>query len=401
MLGIKRTAASPIGSTAGPSRGFILPYVILVCVVILAFFSLLLASAQDLAKGMRSLDDKNGTFDAAEAGLNAALEALNISSSASGVVSGSLADGYTYTYTIYTNIAGANGKPISDPMHGKGLLNIPAQSALIVSVGSDPNGGRPSTVEALVAAHSVTVDFWKYAIIAGRNIQGSYQNGIIDVGKRQNAFVHANGSINAVVSGSIQGEATASGDTNTLPPGRTAANQVSLPTVGQFDIVVSDYEDEAKLYPGPADLYASEGTKLESTYSCPSPQPADGCLLFYDGKLDLGSAQLTFIGPWTLVVNGDLTDGAPANITFADKAGLIVANGNASIEGDGLTNAYVEVKGSTLYGGTGTFTGALITLGNFTFDSGNSSGPFQFDSNVVPPSKIIMGRVKVVGYAEY
>jgi Tfp pilus assembly protein PilX len=382
-------------------RGFILPYVILVCVVILAFFSLLLASAQDLTKGMRSLDGKNGTFDAAEAGLNAALEALNISSSTSGVVNGTLADGYTYTYTIYSNFAGSTGKPIADPIRGKGLLNIPPQSALIVSVGSDPNGGRPSTVEALVAAHSVTVAFWKYAIIAGRNIQGSYQNGITDVGKRQTAFVHANGSIDAAISGIVQGEATASGDTNTLPPGRTGAAQVSLPTVGQFDMLVSDYEDEVKLYPGPADLYAGDGTKLASTYTCPSPQPADGCLLFYDGKLDLGSTQLTFIGKWTVVVNGDLTDNAPAKVRFADRAGLIVANGNASIEGDGLTNAYVEVKGSTLYGGSETFTGALITLGNFTFDSANSSGPFQFDSNVVPPSKIIMGRVKVVSYAEY
>src|SRR6202171_4807966 len=152
MPGIKRTAA--IGSTVRPPRGFVLPYVILVCVVILAFSGLLLASAQNLAKGMRSFDGKNGTFDAAEAGLNAALEALNISPSTAGAVSGSLANGYTYTYTIYTNFAGTTGKPISDPIRGKGLLNIPPQSALIVSVGSDPNGGRPSMVEALVAAHS-------------------------------------------------------------------------------------------------------------------------------------------------------------------------------------------------------------------------------------------------------
>jgi hypothetical protein len=45
-----------------------------------------------------------------------------------------------------------------------------------------------------------------------------------------------------------------------------------------------------------------------------------------------------------------LTDGASAKVTITDSAGLIVANGNASIEGDGLTNAYVEVKGSTLCG---------------------------------------------------
>jgi Tfp pilus assembly protein PilX len=383
------------------NRGFILPYVILVCVVVLAFFGLLLANAQNLATGMQSIDSKNGTFDAAEAGLNAALEALNISQSSHGLVKGSLANGYAYEYTIYTNFLGLSPKPIADPITGKGLLTVPAQSALVVSIGSDPNGGRPSTVEALVAAHSVKVDYWKYAIIAGRNIQGSYQNGIIDVGKRQNAFVHANGSIDAVVSGTIEGVSTASGDTNTLAPRRVGTVQQSLPTVGQFDMLVSDYEDEVMLYPGPADVYQGGGTKLASTYTCPPPQPSDGCLLFYDGTLDLAAAPLKFVGPWTFVVNGDFTDGAPADVTFADAPGLIVANGNATIEGDGLNNAYVEVKGSTLFGGSGTFTGAIITLGNFTFDSGNSSGPFQFDSNVVPPSKTIMGRVKVVSYAEY
>jgi len=401
MRETRRTDLIRTTSTGGRRRGLILPYVLLFCVVILGFFALLMASAQNLAKGMQSIDGKNATFDAAEAGLNAALEALNVSPSSSGIVTGSLANGYSYRYTIYPNLVGAIGKSLLDPLGGKGLVKIPSQSALIVSVGTDPNGGRPSTVEALVAAHSVKVDFQKYAFIAGRNIQGSFQNGVTDVGHGMNALIHANGSINAAISGPVEGKATASGDTNTLPGGKTGAASVALPTVGQFDTLVSNYEDEVKVYPGPADLYAAEGTALASAYSCPTPQPADGCLLFYDGKLDLATAKVTFNGSWTLVVNGDFTEHGLANIAFADQPGLIVANGNASIEGSGLTNAYVEVKGSTLFGGSGTLTGALITLGNFTFDSANSSGPFQFDANVVPPSKTIMGRVKVVSYAEY
>jgi Tfp pilus assembly protein PilX len=381
-------------------RGFVLPYVTLMCVVLMAFSSLMLTSAQDLAHGTRSIEEKNDTFNAAEAGLNAALDSLNTSLLNLGSSTGTLADGDTYTYTIHSNLLAILSQLITDPITG-GTVTIPGSSALIVSVGTDPNGGRPTTVEALVAAHSVTVDFQKYAIIAGRNIQGASQSGITDLGQSNSALVHANGSVNASLTGAFQGSASASGDTDTLPPGQTGATLIALPTVGQFDTMVSNFEDEVQLNPGPADLYEADGTSVESNYSCPAPAPKDGCILFYDGSLDLTSTQVTSSGPWTLVVNGDFTQGPNSGVTFVGQPGLVVTNGNASIEGDGLTNTYVEVKGSTLYGGSGSISGALITLGNFTFDSSGSSGDFKFDANVVPPSKIIAGRVKVVTYAEY
>lgn len=382
-------------------RGFVLPYVMLLCFIVVAFSAVLLSGALNVAHGARSIEGKNSAFNAAEAGLNAGLEALNISHSNTASTTGTLANSYVYSYTIYSNLGGGLGISIGDPIKGHGSVQVPGDSALIVSVGSDPNGGRPSTVEALVAAHSVTVNFQKYAIIAGRNIQGSYQNGISDLANRGEAFVQADGSINATIASGVQGNAFASGDTNTLPPGRTGAKALALPTVGQFDTLVSNYEDTVKVSPGAANQYASVGSTLVSNYDCPTPAPVDGCLLFYDGPLELTSQQITFTGPWTLIINGDFTQGSPASVTFADKPGLIVANGNASIEGNGLKNAYVEVKGSTLFGGPGTFTGALITLGNFTFDSDNSSGAFRFDATVVPPAKTITGRVKVVTYAEY
>lgn len=383
------------------SRAFVLPCVMMLCVVLLAVAALLLASAQDLAHSTGSIERKNATFDAAEAGLNAALEDLNASQLSSGSTSGSVSNGYLYTYTIYPNLKSASDSSIGDPIKGKGNINIPSGSAVIVSVGRDPQGGRPSTVEALITAHTAQVNFQKYAIIAGRNMQGTYLNGITDIGNGNKALVHANGSINVSVSGTIQGMVSASGDTNTLPPGKTGTALLALPTVGQFDTLVSNYEDEVKLYPGPTAVYLAKGSELTSSYSCPTPGPADGCLLFYDGPLDLTWQKTTFDGQWTFVVNGDLTQSSTATLTFTGHSGIVVANGNASIEGNGVTNAYVEVKGSTLFGGTGPFSGAIITLGNFTFDSNNSSGPFQFDSSVVPPAKTIVGRVKVVTYGEY
>ena len=140
-----------------------------------------------------------------------------------------------------------------------------------------------------------------------------------------------------------------------------------------------------------------EGTSVACT--CPSGG-SSGCLLFYDGALDMPTQQVTFSGQWTVVVNGDFSQTGVSSMTFASRPGILIVNGNAQIEGNGVSSAYVEVKGSTAFGGTGDFDGALITLGNFTFDD-DSSGFFDFDASVLPPPKIIAGRVKVVTYAEF
>ena len=252
--------------------------------------------------------------------------------------------------------------------------------------------------EALGAINIATINFQRYAIVTGRNVQGTYQGAIRDASGGNGAAVHAGGSINASVSGGVAGSATASGDTNTLPPHTANAGEVSLPTVAQFDTMVSNFENQTKLFPGPTNVYVPDGGGLASSYTCSSGS-SSGCLLFYDGKLELSSQQLTFSGPWTVVVNGDLTQTGISSLTFSQRSVLIV-NGNASIEGNGLAGAYVEIKGSTKYGGSGNFKGALITLGNFTFDDG-ATGYFDYDGSVLPPAKIIAGRVKVVTYAEF
>ena len=381
------------------TRAFVLPYVMLICVVLVGITALLLTSAQELEQRTQSIEGKNDTFNAAEAGLNAALDSLNLSQSASGTQQGTLANGYQYSYTIYPN-EGSLGSSIADPIKGIGQVTIPGGSAMIVSHGSGPHGERPATVEALVTAHVATVQFQKYAIIAGRNIQGAYQGSIVDAGNGKGALIHADGSINASISGTLAGYASASGNTNTLPPGTTQVKSIALPTVSQFDTMVSDYENQTKVAAGPSNIYAEDGSLLATSYTCPST-PATTCLLFYDGKLASSSQQISFIGAWTVVVNGDFMQSGVAKMSFSGQSGLLIVNGNASIDGNGVVNAYVEVKGSTLLGGAGGLTGAMISLSNVSFDSTNSSATFTFDGSVVPPSKTIAGRVKVVTYAEY
>lgn len=380
-------------------RAFVLPYVMMIAVVLIAIITLIVAHTQAVISSTQAIEEKNSSFNAAEAGLNAALDSLDTSLLLIGSRSATLPNGYRYTYTIYPNLLGALGTLLKDPVTGQGDLVIPALSAVIVSNGSGPKNERPSTVQALVAINIATINFQHYAVVTGRNIQGTYAGAIRDVSGGNGADMHAGGSINASIAGGVAGNATASGDTNTLTPHTVNSGEVALPTVSQFDTMVSNFENQTKLFPGPANVYVPDGGGLASGYTC-SSGGSSGCLLFYDGALDMPSQQITFSGQWTVVVNGDFSQTGVSSMTFASRPGIVVVNGNAQIEGNGLDSAYVEVKGSTAFGGTGDFKGALITLGNFTFD-GDSAGYFDFDASVLPPPKIIAGRVKVVTYAEF
>lgn len=382
-------------------RGFVLPYVMLFSVVLVAIAMVVLSGAQNAAIGARGIEQKTSTLDAAEAGLNAALEGLDATQTISTSGQGTMADGSTYDYRVIGNFGGSITKIITDPLDSIGKLRIPSDSALIVSTGVGPRGERPTTVEAIVASHVVHVNFQKYAIIAGRNIQGTYQGSITDVGNGNNALIQANGSINASVIGGLSGQAAAAGDTNTLPPGRTDAKPVDLPTTGQFDTMVANYENQVQAFGGAADVYVARGHDLSSGYSCPTIDQATGCVLFYDGDYTTASQSTTFSGGWTVVFNGSFSQTGGSQLLFVGGSNTVMVNGNALIEGVGISNAYLEVKGGTTFGGAATITGAAITLGNFDFDGERSSGAFQFDSSVVPPSATITGKVKVITYAEY
>lgn len=400
MRAIERRNQGAAGGAAR-LRAFVLPYVMMIAVVMIAITGLILARTQTIESNTRTIEEKNSSFNAAEAGLNAALDALDRSILTIGGGRATLSNGYKYSYSIYPNLLGSLSIVLRDPVTGQRDLVIPALSAVIVSKGSGPNNERPSIVEALVTVNVATINFQRFAIIAGRNIQGTDQLGIRDVSATRSGAVHAGGSINASLAGGIEGSATATGDTNTLPPYTTHADQIALPAVSHFDTMVSNYENQTKLFPGPANIYVPDGGSLSPSYVCPTSAPATGCLLFFDGKLVIPSQQVAFSGKWTFVINGDLQQTGVSSLTFSGMPGTMVVNGNASLEGNGVKGTYLMVKGSTQFGGTGSFRGALITLGNFTFDANSSSGWFDFDPSVVPPPKIIAGRVKVVTYSEF
>ena len=395
------------GTSKPKSRGHILAMVLLFVALLATIATLLLSSAQYAASGTRAMEQKNGTLDAAEAGLNAALDALDLSLAALTSRGARLPNGYHYSYKIYPNFTGLQSLFITDPITGNGHIALPAIGAVIVSTGTGPNGERPTTVEAAVTADITQLTYPHDAIVTGLSIQGSYGDAVTDSTGMKAAIVHANGNITARVSGGVQGSTEASGSTNSLRPGTTHAAQVPLPTVSQFDYMVASYKNQASVFNGPTNVYVPAGGRLAPSYTCGASGPISaitslitGCLLFYDGPLDLTTEHITLTGPWTMVVNGKYQQSGPASLMFVGHPALLVVNGNAYLRGSGALTAYLEVKGSTELGGDTAFTGAHMSLGSLSF-KGGGIGKFVYDPSVIPPLRVMTGLVKIETYAEY
>jgi hypothetical protein len=383
-------------------RGFVLPYVMSFAAMLAVIAVMLLESANNASVSAYSVQDKNAVFDAAEAGLNAALDDLDVSLLAPTNRSVRLANGCSFSYRIFPNFTGLSVSHILDPLNGAGQLYLPIGGAIIESTGFDPSGGRSTSVEAAVTVDTTQLTYPRLVLAAGLDIQGSYgSHGITDPSGADSASIHANGNITASIGGGIQGTSSASGSLNSLPPGTTAAPTVPLPTVSQFDFMVANFKSQTQTFGGPTNLYEPAGTVLATNYICPGFGFLLGCVLFYDGPLDLSTQGVTFSGPWTMVVNGDLTESGPGFVSFGSKPNLLVVNGNAQFAGSSYVSGYVQVKGSTNIGGNGLFTGAIMSLGNLTFSGGGGSGGIAYDPAVIPPSHALTGLVKVVTYAEY
>ena len=406
-----------LGSARHPQRAFLLVYALVIVGILALVATFVLASADQAATTARQTEVKNESFDAAEAGLDAALDALDTSLLNTQSRSATLSNGFRYKYAVYPNLLGTNPLTITDPAQnildsllttvggvlqvlshpqGGDTIAVPALGAVIVAAGTGPHGERPTVLEAAVTVEIGSLTYPHYAALTGLNVQGEYDAPFVTGGGTA-VTIHANESVRAQVTPAFQGRAEAGGGTNTLPPNTTHAPSVSLPMVSQFDYMVASMKNQAESGTNADEHYQAKNTVLEASYSC---APGHACVLFYDGPLKVTAGQTTFGGAWTVVVDGNLTLAGGGGMNFQSRPSELIVNGTSDLSGSGATTAYLESKGGVKIAGDATFAGAVMTLGTLTF-AGGGGGSFTYDPSVIPGARPLAGLVKVISYAEY
>lgn len=365
----------------------------------------MLAVSQYSSSDTLNVERKQDAFNAAEAGINNGIDKLDASQlfSTSGA-SGTLANGYTFTYVVKNNFLGGSGVPFTDPVTGQ-TVTVPASRSMIISTGRGPNGNRSTTVEAIVKNSQTQVSFPNDAIDAGLDIEGNWNFKIGLTGSApgaNDANIHANVNITATV-GFLQGTATASGTTDSLNAGPGGINtpQRVLPT-NQLPTFVSAELALARAG-GPYALYIPPNGALPATFACPSGAPSYGCTVFVDGPLSIsGNQTVAFTGKVVLVINGSFSATGNSALNFqSGSRSLFAVNGNADIGGNGTVGALVWVKGDTRLHGNGNYVGSIVTGGNAIFNGGGSRGGFTYDKSLQNFSINIPGHVVTTAFGEY
>jgi hypothetical protein len=386
------------------SRGFAMVFSLFIILLLLIIGLAMLSVSQYGSSEATKLQMKQASFNAAEAGLNQAILSLDTSLGFSSSGSGTLSNGYSFTYSVKNNLTGTNPLPFTDPATG-GSVQVPPARALIVSTGQGPNGQRPTTVESIVKDKQQTVTFPNDAIDAGLDIEGNWNHKIGVAGSApgaNDAKVHANHDITATI-GFLQGTASASGTVDTLNggPGGVNAPQVVLPTNQLPGFVASELAIAQG--GGPYAMYIPPTGSLPTSFSCPTGAPANGCTIFYDGSLHIsGGSTFSYTGKVVLVINGDFTATGNSGLSFqSGSRSLFIVNGNADIGGNGSVGALVWVKGDTTLHGNGYYTGAIVTGGNAIFNGGGSSGGFLYDKSLQGFTIFVPGHIVITAFGEY
>ncbi len=390
-------------------RGFAMIFALFVIVILLLVGLVMLANAQNVADNARNTEVKTLTWDAAEAGLNSAMDQLDgpppfaaLGSTASQLTAVKLQNGYSYTFAITPNFVG--NLPINGTDITGGTIIIPAGMGYVQSTGKSPDGLRSSVVEAVVDPTFLNNQFSNDAMDTGGDIQGNWNHkiGITECNEgKKDANVHANGNITATV-GFDQGTATASGSTDSLnnSPGGINTPQVKLPTA-QLGLFVADAKTIAQS--GGTNLYVPSGGSLPSSYTCPPTAPSYGCIVYYDGSLSIAGLQdFNYFGHLLVIINGNYKSTGNSGFTLqSGQQSVFIVNGNADMGGNSDTGALYWVKGDTTLHGNGQTFGAIVTGGNGIFAGGGSGGGFTCDPNALGIKLDLPGKVVMKAYAEY
>jgi hypothetical protein len=370
-------------------RGVALVVVLFIVVLVLLVAGAVLSNSSYSASNALSVQTKNQTFNAAEAGVNVAQWNLdqNLSSGTTSWTTGTPIRGYTYQWQIVSNRLNLGGATVSDPNPGQsGLINVPAGQALLAGKASSILGGRTVYVEQMVALAPPTY-LPDGAIVCGKTGQISHQQ-ITDTSGNHHADVRC-GTLISNGGGQIPDGKSYATSTNNEIFGNDNIAHINAPpptflTAAQLAAIQSSTLTQAQKG-GPN--YYTAGNVTGGTIG------SDGanCVAYIGGNITLkGNSTLTNYCA-TTVVMGDVTIGGNANYQALPMSlthmMYVFGSGGTVLQGTPTTvgiiyaaNADVTINGA----GYGDFSGGIITPNNVTMNGGGTAS-FHYNSTQTPP----------------
>lgn len=408
----------------------------LVVVAVLLFIAVvLLSNAFGSVSAENSVRAKIAAFDAAEAGINQVVDALDEShgrsmdcaSNGSPNAKGTLADGGAYSWCIqYNAVVSGTGAVVKDRENAKTDINVPGNAVYAWSWGTAQGGGRGVLIEALIAPSnglplpSGAID--AAGDVFSRAAVSVYDNAVTG----SDASIRANGDLIELVPPRIvQGSTYAAGNDQISGQSGTNSNAAAM-TFPSPDQIVAATENAG-----------SEASSVVAVMSPPTGSTVLTGDVYINGDIELQTGTVVFQAAHSVFINGNLclhgsarivNDGATiwvngAVSTVGSRGGYSVAKGsNGMLVALGADTSrlcsnsaskYAVIldsasprrlgfvyapNGSIDLAGTGMYTGAIDAGKNVYLDSSNGGG-LTYDVTSIRP--VPTYDYKIASYMEY
>jgi Tfp pilus assembly protein PilX len=403
-------------------RGFAMAMALIAVAVLFFAAIVVLEYTSFSAANAANVQFKQAAFDAAEAGLNDGMRALDLNPSMTNGSTGNggpLSTTATYTWTMVVNNLKSSASTTS------GSMTVPGNTAYMTATASIANQ-RAETVGAIIGA-AQGLNIPNGAIKAGSNI---FDGGHAPINKAANgdpANVYANGNITTSGNpGTVQGSTYAAGSVNQWTSATGSySNQppVTFPAAQQ-DVALANT----------ALALAKAGTTVQAS----SPTGTYTGNVYINGAVNLSNGTIQFNGGGTVYINGSVSISGHGAIVNQNGS-LIVVNGTFATSGQGLLtvpigsggelmvlaadpslstcasgggNCAVTITGngnavgsifvpygSVQMAGNGAITGAVAAGEDVVFSGGGSKGSFTYDP-IAGTDPITASNYRILSYLE-
>lgn len=406
----------------------------LVVVAVLLFVAVvLLSNAFGSAATENSIRSKLAAFNAAEAGIDQAVDELDkargrsteCANGADPHTMGTLTDGGSYEWCIEYNAIVAGPGKVLDRANTSRTISVPLNTVYAWSSGSGQGGGRGVLIEALIApSDGMTLPIG--AVAAGGDV---YLRGNVGVYESRpgaaDASIRANGNIyQSAPPVAVQGPTYAAGidQVNGLDGSFPNSPPMPVPSQSQVTAAAGDASNEA--------------TGGSATMPPPRRSTVIDGNVFIDGDVDLYSGTVVISKGKSVFVDGNVcihdgarlindganlwvsgvvsTVGSSGGYSVREAGGTLVvlgtdssrpcdnSFGNYALQLDPMKNDRVGLvyapNGSIDLAGTGVVTG-MLDAGNEVYLDSSSGGGIKFDAAIVP--RLPTYDFKIVSYMEY